>query len=164
LRLLVARPTTSCFHRSPCLAAPILLKKAQNLLFNGVMCQNGLHLQQRNKMSLARSFTIRQLLAGFFLVLFAFGITPKITLHNLVANHKDGRAKGSIPITSTTQFSTASFNCQCDNLISESPFVPLAQSCYVTVETSFAAYKRVYVEAVYSTQQFCSSLRGPPAC
>jgi hypothetical protein len=126
--------------------------------------QNLLHLQQRNKNILARSFTIRQLLAGFFLLLFAYGVTPKITLHNLVANHKDGRTKKPVSSPAATQFSTASFNCQCDNLISESPFVTAVQSSYITVETSFAAYKRVYVETVYSTQQFCSSLRGPPAC
>jgi hypothetical protein len=60
-------------------------------------------------------------------VLFAFSITPKIVLHNLVANHKDGKTKTSLPDAYSTQLSKASFNCQCDNLISESPFVAEVQ-------------------------------------
>ena len=103
-------------------------------------------------------------MAGFFLVLFAFGITPKIALHNMVANHQDGRTKNNLPDPSTTQFSTASFNCQIDNPVIESPFEMTVGQAYTAVETSFAAYKKTYVEAVYSTQQFCAALRGPPAC
>ncbi|MEO8171488.1 MAG: hypothetical protein ABI581_00340 [Sediminibacterium sp.] len=105
---------------------------------------------------------IRRLLAGLCLVLFAFSITPKIVLHNLVANHKDGRTKTSLVDPSSTQLSKASFNCQCDNLISESPFVDAAQPAYIVTEISFKAYKNVFVEKVYATQLFCSALRGPP--
>lgn len=152
----------SCVHRLPAALHPKIPQKFRNRF---AVWQNLLHLQQRNKISLAKSLIIRKLLAGFFMAVFAFGITPKITLHNLVATHIDGRAKTSVPEQQApTQLSTASFNCQCDNLISESPFVASSEAAYTTVETAFAAYKRVYVEAVYSTQQFCSSLRGPPAC
>jgi hypothetical protein len=99
------------------------------------------------------------------MALFAFGITPKITLHNLVANHKDGRIKSSsLADPGSTQLAKASFNCQCDNLVSESPFVVKTNSSYQEMQCFFAVYKRVYVEKVYSTQQFCSTLRGPPVC
>lgn len=143
---------------------PFLLKKSQNCRFDYVVFENRLHLQQRNKFFLAKNLTIQKLLAGICFLLFAFAITPKITLHNLVANHKDGRTKATLPDAGSTQLSKASFNCQCDNLISESPFIAETSPSYVIVATSFAAYKKIYVEEVYSTQQFCSTLRGPPVC
>ncbi|MEO7530866.1 MAG: hypothetical protein ABIS69_05625 [Sediminibacterium sp.] len=113
---------------------------------------------------MAKTSTIHRLLAATCLLLFAFAITPKITLHNLVANHKDGRTKTSLTDAYQTQLSKATFNCQCDNLISESPFIAETSPSYVILETSFAAYKTVFVDEVYSTQQFCSTLRGPPVC
>jgi hypothetical protein len=121
-------------------------------------------LQQRNKTFLTRTSIIHRVLAGICLMVFAFGITPKITLHNLVANHKDGTTKKSLSDPFSTQFGKASFNCQCDNMISESPFISEMSSAYTVLQTSFAAYKNVFVEKVYSTQQYCSALRGPPVC
>jgi hypothetical protein len=121
-------------------------------------------LQQRNKTTLARSATIRRILAGIFLVLFAFGITPKLTLHNLVATHTDGRTKSLLPDPFSTQLNNASFNCQCDNLIIESPFVSETSLPFNIVSTCFTVYQKIFAEAVYSSQQYCSSLRGPPAC
>ncbi|MES2372310.1 MAG: hypothetical protein V4557_07010 [Bacteroidota bacterium] len=113
---------------------------------------------------MASSSTIHRLLAGICLVLFAYSITPKIVLHNLVANHKDGKTKASLPDRYSTQLSKSSFNCQCDNLISESPFVDEVPSSFVLLKISFAAYKNVFVEEVHSTQRYCSALRGPPVC
>lgn len=114
---------------------------------------------------LANSTIIRKLLAGMFLLVFAFGLTPKITLHNLVATHKDGRAaKAALPDAGAVTFNTATFNCQCDNPIIESPFETTVTTFSAPVETYFAAYKNVYVESVYASQQYCSALRGPPAC
>jgi hypothetical protein len=103
-------------------------------------------------------------LAGIFLVLFAFGITPRLTLHNLVANHKDGRAKNALPDPFSKQLSKAGFNCQCDNTIIESPFVSEGITSYIIITSSFEAYQNIFTEEVFSSQQYCSSLRGPPAC
>jgi hypothetical protein len=123
-----------------------------------------LHLQQRNKTILANSTQIRSVLAGIFLVLFAFGITPRLTLHNLVANHKDGRLKSSLPDPNSNQLSKAGFNCQCDNTIIESPFLQETVSQFVITVSAFEAYKNIFTENVFSSQEYCSSLRGPPAC
>ena len=98
------------------------------------------------------------------LVLFALGITPKITLHNLVANHKDGRTKSAFPDPYSTQLSKASFNCQCDNLISESPFVTEPAAAPEMPVSVFDVYQHGFIEEVYSSNCFSFSLRGPPAC
>jgi hypothetical protein len=98
------------------------------------------------------------------LVLFAFGITPKRTLHNLVANHKDGSTRSRSLNLSTTDLSKASFNCQCDNLISESPFVAEGHAAYTNSSLFFSAYLDSIVPAQYSAELFPSGLRGPPAC
>jgi hypothetical protein len=98
------------------------------------------------------------------LVLFAFGISPKITLHNLVANHKDGRTKSVLSDPYSTQLSKASFNCQCDNLVSESPFVEETSAPAALPLLVFDVYKDGFIEEVYSSNCFSFSLRGPPAC
>ncbi len=130
------------------------------------MHEKPLHLQQRNKTILAKSTQIRSVIAGILLVLFAFGITPRLALHNLVANHKDGRSKfSSLPDGPfSKQLSKAGFNCQCDNTIIESPFLQEAGTASVVITSAFEAYKNTYTEDVYSSQEYCSSLRGPPAC
>jgi hypothetical protein len=103
-------------------------------------------------------------LAVIFLVLFAYGITPKITLHNLVASHRDGREKKSLPDPNSTQLSKAGFNCQCDNLIIESPFVAATESLVVMPQASYPVFCDAFVANVYSSTVFHYSLRGPPAC
>ena len=145
-------------------SSAFFLKNSQNLGIDYVVWEKPLHLQQGNKTILARSSTIRNVLAGIFLVLFAFGITPKLALHNLVAKHKDGRAKSSLPDPFSTQISKAGFNCPCDNLVTESPFVVESNASYILVEAAFINYQHCFAEEVYSSQKYCSSLRGPPAC
>jgi len=99
------------------------------------------------------------------MVLFAYGITPKITLHNLVAAHKDGRTKTSLPDPFSTQLGTASFNCQTDNLIIESPFAAEVTPLVVIPPVPlYPAFCDRFVADVYSFPVFSYSLRGPPAC
>lgn len=97
-------------------------------------------------------------------MLFAYGITPKITLHNLVASHRDGKVKKSLPDPNSTQLSKAGFNCQCDNLIIESPFVAETESLVITAQVGYAVFCDAFVADVYSSAVFSYSLRGPPAC
>lgn len=104
------------------------------------------------------------MLAVIFLVLFAYGITPKITLHNLVASHRDGRGKTLLPDANSTQLSKAGFNCQCDNLIIESPFVAATEPLVVMPQASYPVFCDAWVADVYSSTVFHYSLRGPPAC
>jgi len=103
-------------------------------------------------------------LAVIFLVLFAYGITPKITLHNLVASHRDGRGKTSLPDSNSSQLSKAGFNCQCDNLIIESPFVAETEPPAMMPQVCYAVFCDAFVADVYSSTVFSYSLRGPPAC
>jgi hypothetical protein len=119
-------------------------------------------LQQCNKIFLAKSFHIQKLLTIFLMGLFAFAITPKLTLHNLVANHKDGRTKTSLPDASTTQLSKASFNCQCDNPVTESPFLADSQTPDSSKPVFFQDILNIYTVSQYSAVHFCFGLRGPP--
>ena len=103
---------------------------------------------------------IRKSLAGFLLVVFAFGITPKRTLHNLVANHKDGKV-ASVH-SEAAALSKASFNCQIDNLISESPFVS-EKIVLVQTPVPFAADHTVLqLPCFHSSEDYSFGLRGPP--
>lgn len=121
-------------------------------------------MQQRNKIPLAKKITIRHVLAVIFLVLFAYGITPKITLHNLVASHRDGKGKSSLPDPDSTQLSKAGFNCQCDNLIIESPFVAATEPLLITSQMCYPVFFDAFVADIFSSTVFHYSLRGPPAC
>ena len=106
-----------------------------------------------------RHIVLRQLSAGLMLVLFAFCITPKKTLHDLIANHKDSPyALGG----TTQQIENAGFRCNCDNLVVESPFVV----DFVPVEINIAATHTSYIVAADYDLSFFShfyfELRGPP--
>ena len=76
-----------------------------------------------------RSFGLRCITAILLLFVFTLGITPRKTLHDWFANHKDSTAK--IPSGKTTQFSKAGYNCQCDDLVAESHFVTFNNSIVV---------------------------------
>jgi hypothetical protein len=128
------------------LGHPVLLKK--------------LHLQQRN--NLAISSTIRSIAAGFLLVIFAFGITPKRTLHNFVANHKDGIANKRINKIKGAVVNRAALNCQVDNLVCESPFTPEASTLCIASPKIFSSYRNIFVSARYSSAHISFGLRGPP--
>lgn len=121
-------------------------------------------LQQRNNYLLARKSLIRSGLAGFFLLLFAFGITPKRTLHNFVAEHSDIPSVTGLPDAGRTQVGTTGIYCQCDNLVSESPFVSVMQLPITLNLSRFISYQSCLVSYPYSSDLFCAYLRGPPAC
>jgi hypothetical protein len=107
---------------------------------------------------------IRKVVAGLLLVVFAFGITPKRTLHNLVADHRDGKAVAVTHDHSGQELSKAAFNCQCENLISESPFVSESYTVRSVSPVYFTSYTHGTVEEPYSSELFCFGLRGPPVC
>lgn len=107
---------------------------------------------------------IQKFIAGLLLVVFAFGISPKRTWHNLVANHKDGRATALAHDHQGADISKAAFNCQCDNLISESPFVAAAVVTETVAVSHHTVCFAVIPTAPYSPGLFCFGLRGPPAC
>jgi hypothetical protein len=68
---------------------------------------------------------IRRLLAGFFLLLFAFCATPKRFLHDILANHRDAQTIADFPVE---QIGSSGFHCHVDDLVVVAPFLPEIQS------------------------------------
>jgi hypothetical protein len=110
---------------------------------------------------LNRSPIIRRFFAGLLLLLFAFSNTPKKTLHDFFANHKDVpvRSSGS----KTLQFSQSGFNCHCEDLVVELPFIgamPLPELA------TPACWRPVAYPAIRSASRPAPpryfELRGPP--
>jgi len=99
--------------------------------------------------------------AGTVLLLFAFclGITPKKTLHDWFANHKD--TTSSAPVSKTQQLSKAGFNCNCENLVAESHFVTFSSFAVVNFPSlhSFVSFNIPSLISLSSSQ---NNLRGPP--
>src|SRR5882757_5846499 len=80
---------------------------------------------------------IKRFVALFLLGLFTLAITPKKTLHDLLANHTDNTSKSN---DEKVQLNTAGYNCKCDNLVAESTFATDQQVFYFPVFTFFSAY------------------------
>ena len=104
---------------------------------------------------------IRKFLAGFILLVFAFSITPKILLHNVIANHTD------TPFSSNTekhaQLHKAGFNCTIDNLVVESSFIQATYSTPVEVQIYPSSLLACYSGGFIRGYECFLHLRGPPA-
>ncbi len=107
---------------------------------------------------------IRSMLAGFFLLLFAFCITPKQTMHNLVASHSDAGANSKVSDPYQSQLTKAGFHCQVDNLITESPFVADTDIPSFGLIPVYFSYQEKSTPSVDTCLFSCYGLRGPPAC
>jgi hypothetical protein len=108
---------------------------------------------------------IKKCSAIFLLLVLAFGIAPKRTIHNLIATHLDGQAKPVRKSDSASSINRATFNCQCDNLVIESPFLPGLPVAIPSITPAAAPmnghsdFTSAFIEAVFF------GLRGPPhAC
>lgn len=107
---------------------------------------------------------IRNLLTGFLVLVFALGITPKRTLHNLIASHTDGRQEALCKLPhDQTQLSKAVFNCQCDNLVVESPFVPELMTVSLAPVSHTLQHQPGKVQESATPSVMSFRLRGPPA-
>ncbi len=107
---------------------------------------------------LFKNSTIKSYLAALILVLFAYSITPKIVLHNLVANHID---KSKVLNSHLNELSASGYNCKCDNLVAESPFIP-AETFTQQVFTSYFSFISLDKIPISSFAQLFAELRGPP--
>jgi hypothetical protein len=113
-------------------------------------------------MKLTHSHVIKRFSAGLLLLLFAFSNTPKKTLHDFFARHKDVPIRSSV--SKTARFVQSGFNCHCDDLVVELPFIastplpspatvaPCRPVAYPEIRTLFAPAPPRY-----------TGLRGPPA-
>ena len=95
------------------------------------------------------------------LAVFAFSVTPKILLHDLVADHKD--SPRSHNNSKEQQFSKKGFNCNCDNLVVESPFLINYTEIDITTTQKFSEQQVEYTNDFHSLDYFYFELRGPPA-
>ena len=110
---------------------------------------------------MAPSSIIRRLAAGLLLVVFALGITPKRTIHNFVATHKDATAKAARQ-TQGEELGRAGFNCQVDNLVCESPFTPDTEPFHIAAAEFYPVFESSFISAPYYSEHFSFGLRGPP--
>jgi hypothetical protein len=101
--------------------------------------------------------------AGLLLLLFAFSITPKKTLHSFFADHKDTPIQ-AIDWTNVdkAQLSVAGYNCHVDNLVVESPFVETILRLDLDRPTVWCIrYDPMECDFHQSIYRY-SELRGPP--
>jgi hypothetical protein len=103
---------------------------------------------------------IRSVLAALMMAVFAFSVTPKILLHDLVADHKDTPIKPNH--SNQEQISKAGFNCNCDNLVAESPFVNDFIPVDLSLTKEFAQQQTFFKSEFTSSRNFYTELRGPP--
>lgn len=98
---------------------------------------------------------------GTLLLLFIFslGITPKKTLHQWFANHKD--ITSGAPVGKTQQLTKAGFNCNCENLVAESHFVTFSSLIVINI-SSFYTFASYSTPSVIPYLFFQNNLRGPP--
>ncbi|OQP39801.1 hypothetical protein A4H97_16390 [Niastella yeongjuensis] len=106
--------------------------------------------------------TIQRVLSGFLLVLFAFSITPKKVLHDLVANHRDTHSKACADHI-TTKIVKAGFNCNTEDLVVESPFIENNCTIDLPEPPALSLIFSERPENFYYFHQIFAELRGPPA-
>ena len=106
-----------------------------------------------------RQFTIKKIIAVFLFGVFTLGITPKKTLHNLLANHTDNTTKSSDG--KTQQLSKAGFNCRCDDLVAESNFIA-GTGFIITTPVVYHSGFTSYFSSFLSLPHLLFNLRGPP--
>lgn len=104
---------------------------------------------------------IQRIIALFMLVLFAFSITPKKFLHDLVANHHDIKYSAG---QTNAQLSKTGFNCQTDNLVVESPFENTLSAPEIFVPSVYIHLNESLTKTFFSFNNIISALRGPPVC
>ena len=99
------------------------------------------------------------MVSGWLLILFAFSITPKIYLHDVIATHKDSSFNIS---EKATQVSKKGIHCDCNSLVVISPFLSESNSVQLTPLSFFVDNNCKVNKCFYSVDVYVSSLRGPP--
>ena len=107
--------------------------------------------------------TIRQILAAFMLIVFAFSNTSQKTIHDLVAKHSDKvkcDVHKNLPIE---QVENSSIHCSHDNLVATSPFVEF--NFIIALEQSILkiATNTHLLNFYFYNNNYSLDSRGPPA-
>lgn len=95
------------------------------------------------------------------LFLFLFSITPKRYLHNLFAKHEDVVLK--VSADDREHLCKSGFQCDCDRLVSTSPFVDDNHVLEFIPLIYFGKPDTFVVISQYSSTPSLTGLRGPPA-
>jgi hypothetical protein len=104
--------------------------------------------------------TIRKIVSGILICLFALSNTPKILIHDLIAKHRDYLSwnhdiKGP-------QVNKAGFNCHFENFVAESPFIYVCTAIENIIPSHFAIARSNLAKSFFSQHHFFCELRGPP--
>lgn len=98
------------------------------------------------------------------LVLFAFSITPKKILHDLVATHTDSQSINFYGYGSPkARIHQAVIHCNCEQLIVESVFLPTVAKYEISALSVRNFFHQTQYSFVFKTISGYSGLRGPPA-
>lgn len=88
-------------------------------------------------------------------------MTPRLILHNLVANHKD--TPYSISKDKKATLSNGGINCHCEDLVVTVPFIPQQEPLYPVQLTSSTIRNAESVSSFHCLSDFFFELRGPPS-
>ena len=95
------------------------------------------------------------------ILIFAFSVTPKILLHNLVATHHDSSSykfdAGKLQVSKT------GFQCDCESPVVSSPFTETAIHVEILNPKSFPYFKEDITCSFHSEHRPYTCFRGPPA-
>lgn len=119
-------------------------------------------MQHCNKVHLRQNIYIRKLIAISLVLIFALSITPTKVLHFFFANHQDEVARKTGEPNKLI-ISISGYNCQCNNLVVVSPFIPQNQVISFEIPIFLTLQKSAAVADLYFITPFFSELRGPPS-
>jgi len=103
---------------------------------------------------------IKAFLAGVLLVLFAFSITPKLTLHDLVADHTDWSGVCAAPCKDHIE--PTGPHCEITQLVAESPFTLYEQVFPLVTLKVYSGYTGLAIPSCHSCYRCFTEQRGPP--
>jgi hypothetical protein len=108
-----------------------------------------------------RQHTIFKNLCGVFLLCtFLLGVTPKYTLHNFTANHKDAPHKKT---NDGFQLNAAGFNCELNSIVATSAFTETVTDIRMPVLVHLNAFIELFSSPLLPTAHIYFELRGPPS-
>ena len=110
---------------------------------------------------LFRNLTIRSISAFVMLMIFSLSITPKLYLHDLFARHSDILL--SVPDDGKVHITQSGFSCDCNTLVSTSPFTDYAIEIDIKAPLDYSSFPCVFITPEYVSSHSFIELRGPPA-
>jgi hypothetical protein len=104
--------------------------------------------------------TIRGVICSLLICIFALGITPRILLHDLVADHDD--ISFQCNNEPGTHFHKSGYNCHIENFAAESPFTDVSRDLSVIPPNYCTVLKSVICNQIFPEPVVYFELRGPP--